>query len=636
MRTRWRPPRLLGPLFGYDLVAATRRGQHTGLRILVATLLLFTLYAVYAFRVHGYDPLADPFAPGPKIPANEMADLASQFALWCMIVQFGAVVLLTPTIVADAIAREKERRALDFLFVTQLTDREIILGKLGSRLAYLFGVLLTGLPVLSLTMFFGGVPPGLLFTGYAALISTLISLSALSMYCSVVSRTALAATIRAYAAAVAYLFICPCILFPLAHTDVAMAGMIAYVVANLGLTWILVAVSVKDLRPRAELLPPLPAVATPSASMRLAQVRQHSGDAPMVVAVAGVIETVDDDAYLPFVLPLANRRREPPGDLRQSPDTIHHPTAHAAGSPVDPVEWRNLDRPLVWEPPELPRVPLPPVDERRPLLWKEVCLHSFAGTAAARPVVGTLLGLGAGLALLLLLMMAVNPQKSGEMAEYSCGLVKVATVLLGALFGMGVMAHAVNSVTKEKERDTLDALLTLPQHRDRVLEAKWLGGPVSLWAVGISLIGVWVFGLATGGLHPVGLVCLAASMAATVEFLASLGLWLSVMCRTSLRANMAAALCLLLVGCGPWVIRAYADLLSPRGGPTPGMDAATAAAMPLVAWVEACVPWGGYAALPAGHFTTLLVAALAYATAAWVFWRAAVGRFRLYGGRPKS
>ena len=37
----------------------------------------------------------------------------------------------------------KERRALDVLFVTELTDREIILGKLGSRLAYMGGVVLT-------------------------------------------------------------------------------------------------------------------------------------------------------------------------------------------------------------------------------------------------------------------------------------------------------------------------------------------------------------------------------------------------------------------------------------------------------------------------------------------------------------
>jgi hypothetical protein len=57
--------------------------------------------------------------------------------------------------------------------------------------------------------------------------------------------------------------------------------------------------------------------------------------------------------------------------------------------------------------------------------------------------------------------------------------------------------------------------------------------------------------------------------------------------------------------------------------------------MPLVAWWRAGVSWGGYANVADGYFMTLLVGALAYAAAAWVFWRAAVGRFRKYGARRK-
>jgi hypothetical protein len=57
--------------------------------------------------------------------------------------------------------------------------------------------------------------------------------------------------------------------------------------------------------------------------------------------------------------------------------------------------------------------------------------------------------------------------------------------------------------------------------------------------------------------------------------------------------------------------------------------------MPLAAWVRACVPWAGYAAVADGYFVTLLLGALAYAVAAWALWRAAVGQFRQYGGRRK-
>jgi len=47
-----------------------------------------------------------------------------------------------------AIAEEKERKTLDFLLASDLRSREIVLGKLASRLAYLTLVLLTGLPLL--------------------------------------------------------------------------------------------------------------------------------------------------------------------------------------------------------------------------------------------------------------------------------------------------------------------------------------------------------------------------------------------------------------------------------------------------------------------------------------------------------
>jgi ABC-type transport system involved in multi-copper enzyme maturation permease subunit len=612
MRKRWRPPRLVGPLFSYDLIAATRRGQHTGLRILVALLLLATLYGVYGFSIHGFDPFANPFATNLKMDPKAMSELASSFVLWCMIVQFAAVILLTPSIVADAIAREKERRALEFLFVTDLSDREIILGKLGSRLAYLFGVILTGLPILALTMFFGGVSPVLLFLGYGTLLSTMVCLGSLSLYCSVVSSTSLRATAWSYAASIAYLCMCPCVLAALSNTPVAIPGMIAFIIANLVFAWVLVMVSIHELRPRAVTFLTTPELQV----MTTVQPRRRRRRPPMVVAVAEVFESTTDDGDLPFVLPAT--------------ESASHAPRIPADRGWDPADWRNLDHPVVWEVPELPRTPLPPVDERRPLLWKEVYLHSITGSAT----VGSMIVILAMLAVLLLVFASASVGYVG--VAISGGLVKGGTVILGSLLGIGVLAHAVSSVTREWEKDTLDGLLTLPMHRDRILEAKWLGGLVSLRALAIALGGLWLFGLVTGGLHPVGLVCVALSVAAAVEFMASLGLWLSVICRTTIRANMAAALCVLLIGCGPWVASGYIDLFAPRGGlASPTVDAIMGAAMPLVAWVRACCTWSEYAKLPNGHFQTLLVGALFYATAAWALWRAAVGRFRKYGARRK-
>jgi ABC-type transport system involved in multi-copper enzyme maturation permease subunit len=615
MRMRWRLPTILGPLFGYDLVASARRGQHTGLRILVAVALLFTLYVVYSLQVRGFDPFTDPFAATAQIDPKSMADFARVFAQWCMIVQFGAVVLITPIVVADAIAREKERRALDFLFVTALTDREIILGKLGSRLAYMASVVLTGMPIVMLTELFGGVDPNVLWCGYASLLATLLSLGALSMYCSVVSSTALQATVRSYAAAAGYLMVCPCLIVPLVTSDAAIPGMIGYVFANVVFAWVLVKVSVHDLRPRAEVLPPAPVAPVKRQAQPISRRSR-----PMIPAVATVVHADLDDAALPFVL--AADAPAAPGSLR-------------ADRGWDPADWRNVDRPTIWEPPELPRTPLPPIDDHRPLLWKEIYLHSLVGSAPGGPMAaGALLIVAAVPAGLFWLAVAIGLDSDGDLIGFSTGLVKVGTVIFGGLLGLGAIVHTVNAVTREREKDTLDGLLTLPVTRDEVLAAKWAGGLVSLRLMVVALAGVWLFGVATGGLHPVAFIAMVLSVAAVIEFLASLGLFLSVASKTSLRANMAAVLCLLLVAVGPLVISQYVDLLAPYSGRSRVMsDTLWQTLMPAAAWLRLCVGWQAYAKVPDGYFTTILAGALGYATAAWLLWRAALSRFMRYGGK---
>jgi ABC-type transport system involved in multi-copper enzyme maturation permease subunit len=244
-----------------------------------------------------------------------------------------------------------------------------------------------------------------------------------------------------------------------------------------------------------------------------------------------------------------------------------------------------------------------------------------------------LLIVAVALASLLWVIVAVDPTSGGNIAEFSTSLVKVGTVVLGGLLCLGAIAHSVNSVSRELEKDTLDGLLTLPLGRSAVLEAKWLGGIVSLRLLGLVLICLWVFGLATGGLHPLSLAALVLSVAAVVEFLASLGLWLSTVCKTSLRANMAAVLLLLLIACGPWILGNYLEMFAPYSYAHRLSDEVPALAMPAVAWVRLCVGWHAYAKLPEGYFPALLFASLVYAVLAWMLWRATLRRFLQYGGK---
>jgi ABC-type transport system involved in multi-copper enzyme maturation permease subunit len=646
MRLRWPG---ISPLFSYDLVASTRRGQHAALRVLIASVLLFVIFFVYISFSHDYELLLHPFQPSRAMDGNELASFANTFASWCIIVQFLAVLMLTPSVVADAIAREKERRALDFLFVTDLTNREIVLGKLGARLAYLFGVLLTGLPILSLAQLWGGVDEVLLYGGYAALFATLLSLGSLSMLCSVSSRTSVQATVRAYAAGTALLTVSGCLLIPIFRGDSALPGVITYVVANLAFTVVSLFVCIRELRPWAEYLVTQPTELTPPVSVIQPQRRNlHARPAP-VKAVAAV---ADDDEDLPFVLPASPdvgraERTTPPAPPSEGGAGGVVRTAGPTSSPLttngwDPaVPWAHPGRLPVWDPAELPRVPLPPVDDERPLLWKEICLHSLSrGQSVANSPVLLILLLVCTLVFGVFMLMSMwegSGELSATLLAASNTIVRIGTLTLGGLLGLGALLHTANSVSRERERDTLEGLLTLPVERHEILESKWLGGPASLRLLAITLGLVWVFGLLTGGIHPLALLRLALSVAAVVEFLASLGLWLSVVCLTSLRANMAAALCLLLVAAGPWIVANYVEMFTHYYPLRSEIgDVVIEALMAPLTWSKLTLTWAEYRALPEYRADFLLAGAMVYAGAAWVLWRAALSRFRRYGGRTRK
>src|SRR5262249_47805773 len=133
-RTGERRP-FLGPLFRYDLVRSSRNGQLIGHRCFYAIVLLMVLGLVY-WDHFPRNVLRDVLHSAP-MSIRARAQFAGTFFSSFMQAQFAMVLLITPLYTAGVIAEEKERRTLEFLFVTDLSNREIILGILGSRLCKL-------------------------------------------------------------------------------------------------------------------------------------------------------------------------------------------------------------------------------------------------------------------------------------------------------------------------------------------------------------------------------------------------------------------------------------------------------------------------------------------------------------------
>ncbi len=71
--------------------------------------------------------------------------------------QLAVAVFFAALLAASAVAQEKDRKTLDLLLLTKLSNSELVLGKLLASLLNMVVLLATALPVFMLTMLFGGV-----------------------------------------------------------------------------------------------------------------------------------------------------------------------------------------------------------------------------------------------------------------------------------------------------------------------------------------------------------------------------------------------------------------------------------------------------------------------------------------------
>src|SRR5262249_55719034 len=137
---------------------------------------------------------------------------------------------------------------------------------------------------------------------------------------------------------------------------------------------------------------------------------------------------------------------------------------------------------------------------------------------------------------------------------------------VGSLLLLGIAVRAANSISGERDRETLDSLLATPVDSRTVLLAKWWGSLLSVRKPVFWLLAVWVVAAATGGIHVLAAIELAVTWLVYAVFLASLGLYLSLVSRSALRATVATLLIALGISLGPWLLGRFfgrPDVLKP-------------------------------------------------------------------------
>jgi ABC-type transport system involved in multi-copper enzyme maturation permease subunit len=548
---------LVGPVFFYDLIRTARRPQFHRLRCLYAAFLLAMICIVYAVRAFDRHVGLRDLLTSAVLNANAMADLAATFFLAFLAVQFLVACFLTPAYAASAIPEYKESKTLEFLLSTDLHSREIVLGLGLSRLANLLLILLTGLPILALMQFLGGIDPHLLLFGFAFTGLTMLSLASLGILVSVSAPRPRHAMRRTYAWALAYL-------------------------TAAGLSWLL-------------LLPVLGWATWPSTSAWTSPftldelVPWLNIGNPIAVVVflyRGVTVGRPLDAMLPdalrgyglfhglasfiFLTWAVCRLRagalgqgRPAADAKAAAKALRRNQSSRAAT----VRERWARTAPLWS-----RLV---IVGNRPMLWKELIAEPGIRLGRlGRISLGVLAPISFLPALGIIYYFRFPKVVPADVDEFVAVMnlwVRSLSTFVACGMLLGVADRAAESVSGERQRQTLDSLLTTSLSCRSILAAKWLGsiaGPRWAW---LWLAAIWTLGAWTGGADGRAIPVLLLSWLTYAAFLASLGLWFSVTARSTQRALVGTLLAAVFCGVGHWVLWV---IVAPVVSLIPGIDAA--------------------------------------------------------------
>lgn len=462
--------RLFGPHLAIDPMRLARRGRVHQLRVLFLLVLLFALWQIYE------EPAA--------LTINTLAYITERYTFTFFGLLNAAVLLLAPVYVGSALAEERERKALDLLYATPLSDCEIVLGKFAGRTVVLGGFVLTGLPVLSGLQLWGGIDMPLMLANLANSVLLLLTASALCTFVSAVSRR---------------------VFWAVAASALTLAGpalaSFALLVGGFGSPLVLADDRLGGQGLTIQMMPTFAFVYLAAiGAFLMASVWMVRRERSTVVGV--------------FPAPIARRLAVAPAGALPSED---RELEHAADHQL------------------LPPAPLPPVGTNA-LLWKE--LYTGGRTLFYTPAALCLL------TVFVLPGVCVLAAK-WSVPHIRQSLLWFYYVAFWVFYAGGVLLRATACVARERQLGTLDLLLQLPSGRRGILRAKWAGVLWRGWPLLLFVVADVVVGLLCGTYLPMQALWLLAAPWTLLLFLTSVGVYLSVRLPTVLRATMTLGVLLL-------------------------------------------------------------------------------------------
>ncbi|MEW6250425.1 MAG: ABC transporter permease subunit [Planctomycetota bacterium] len=94
---------------------------------------------------------------GAQASLADQAKQGTQTFMWVSLIQLLMMCFIAPVFCAGAITQEKDANTYHILLTTPLSNAQIVLGSLLSRIYFVWVLLLAGLPIFCITMIYGGV-----------------------------------------------------------------------------------------------------------------------------------------------------------------------------------------------------------------------------------------------------------------------------------------------------------------------------------------------------------------------------------------------------------------------------------------------------------------------------------------------
>lgn len=516
---------IFGPVFWHDLVRVARRQRVTTWRIAYAGLLLVAVLILYVDQL----PTVDLFHGGSVQNHEQMAGFANAFFAAFIAVQFAAVILFTPALAANAIAEERSRNTLMFLFTTHLSNREIIAGKLLTRLMQIGLLVLTGLPVLALMQFFGGIDPNLVLASFAAVMLTGISLGCLGLVCGIRVKKPQNAAWRAYQVLLVYAAISMLSIWYFQLPFGSSTGMVFTVAPGGFGSFAQVAKFSPPVNPEwwQTVIEAFNAGNPYFAYLRLYY--EQAGNTPFAGALLialrefaifhGVIATLFG-AYAFWRLRAVA-------------------AAQTAGLKPSKVKY-------------LKPAPHPSIRDR-PVLWKELYCESKPRQRWLSLFFSRWFFFVSFLPAWVIFLLVLD-NSYGKLAEYTLIFLRLAGTLVACLMCIRVGLQAARSIGAERERETLDSLLTTALTPGEIIGGKWWGAFLNCRWILLWLLVHWGLGVLSQSIAWFSIPLLFIAVLIFAAFSVSVGM---VCTAWSPNSKQAITLALLILVLGttivPWI-----------------------------------------------------------------------------------